>query len=266
MSTTVNYSGAERKLQAIITVLHRPMRDVLDSAARVMATQMARSAQPFGTGADALQKGKAAVARDILKVYWTPSRAFTSIPETRKAKAFWAAYSNRDYDGAQAILAESASPVTDVPLEQFDDGEAHKANRERRSGGGRGMVHLSRPVMIVTNPRALAKYIESVQRNVGFGKGGFADIARALGAAPRGLKEDGDITASWITHHKGFGKAYHGGTDTEPTIRILNTVGYASEILNGSALTQAKEIAHHRMIENLTTAVKAELKKLRAAA
>jgi hypothetical protein len=258
-------SGAERKLQAITNVLHRPLRDVLDSGARVMATQMARSAQPFGTGADALQKGRSAVARDILKVYWTPSRAFASIPETRKAKAFWAAYSHGDFEGASAILAESASPVSSVPFEDFDDGEAHRANRERRSGGGRGMVHISRPVMIVTNPKALAKYIEKVQKNVGFGKGGFADIARALGAAPRGLRQEDDITATWITHHRGFGKAYHGGSDLEPTVRIVNSVNYASEILNGAALTKAKEIAHHRIIENLKHAVKAELKKLQNA-
>jgi hypothetical protein len=127
-------------------------------------------------------------------------------------------------------------------------------------------VRSTRPLQVVTDPDRLSRYIAEVQKNVGFGKGGFADIARALGKAPRGLREDGDITANWITRHTGFGKAFHSGTDENPIVRIRNMVPYATEILHGSALNEAKRIGHERILENLRIAVVAEIKKLKSAA
>jgi hypothetical protein len=266
MSIAVNGERAERKLKAIANVLHRPLRDVLDSSARVVATQMARTAQPFGTGADAKVKGDSAVARDILKVYGTPEKAYADIANPKYKALFWKAYKEGQFEVAQAALNQYGDRLVGVPLEDFDGGSAHKTHRGKRSGGGRGMVHLTRPVMIVTNPQELHRYIKEIQKNVGFGKGGFADIARALGKSPRGLREEEDITANWITRHTGFGKAYHGGTEENPTVRIHNAVDYASEILSGSALNEAKRIGRERMLKNLDTAVRAEMKKLKSAA
>jgi hypothetical protein len=260
MPTRVSYDNAATKLKALANVLQRPLQDVLDSGARVMATQMARTAQPFGTGADALQAGRSAVARDIYKVYATPSQAYADITHPKAKAVFWKAMIAGEYEVAQRVLQDFGSNLSGCQVARFDGGTAHKAARNR------GRVRSTRPVHVVTDPQRLTRYIEHVQDNVGFGKGGFADIARALGKSPRGLREDGDITANWILKHTGFGKAFHGGTDENPTVRIVNAVPYASDILNGTARSEAIRIGRERMIENLQIAVREEAKKLRSAA
>jgi hypothetical protein len=258
----VDISKAISKIHALGNVLHRPMRDVLDSGARVVAVQCARTAQPFGTGADAQNAGEKAVARDISKVYATPGKAYEDIAQRYKG-AFWKAYKDGDIGRAQDILDANGSRLRGVPLESFDGGTAHKSARNAKTG----RVRQSRPSMIVTNPKALAKYVEEEQKHVGTGIGGWADVVRAIGGAPRGLREEGDITANWITRRAhGYGKAFQGGTDEHPNIRIENTVTYAANILNGTALAAAVRIGRERMIKNLQIAVRAETAKLRSAA
>src|SRR5436190_15270338 len=79
MATRVSFENATRKLQALGNVLHRPLRDVLDSGARVAAISLAKSTQPDGTGVEAKEQGEKAVARDILIVYGNAGRAFEAI-------------------------------------------------------------------------------------------------------------------------------------------------------------------------------------------
>jgi hypothetical protein len=263
MPTHVDISKAISKIHALGNVLHRPLRDVLDSWARTTAISCARETQPFGTGAEAQDAGTKAVARDISKVYATPGRAFEDIGQ-RYQGAFWKAYKDGDIDRAQAILNANGRTLRGVPMERFDGGAAHKSARDATTG----RVRQNRPSTIVTNPKALAKYVEEEQKHVGTGKGGWADVVRAIGHhAPRGLREEGDITANWITRRAhGYGKAYQGGTDEHPTITIVNSVPYADHILSGGARRDAIRIGRERMIANLEHAVKAEVKNLRTAA
>ena len=262
-STKVNIDHAELRLQAIAEVLKRPLRDVLESTARVVATQCARTAQPFGTGADALQLGRAAVARDIMRCYGLAEKAYAGIAHRGAKAAFWRAYKAGEFDVAERFLNDFGSDLRGVPFEKFDDGAAHKTARNSKTGR---VPKSEKPKMIVTNPKELFRYIENVQKNVGFGKGGFADIARALGRNPRGLKTEGDISASWITRHTGFGKFHNSGTADNPQIYLHNAVPYADNILNGGAKADAIRIGRERMLENLLTAVKAEVKTLTRAA
>ncbi len=260
--SSVNINRAELKLKAIAEVLHRPLRDVLESGARVVAIQCARTAQPFGTGNEAQQSGKKAVLRDILTVYALARDAYEDISLIGAKKSFWRAYKAGEFDVAERFLNDFGRNLQGVPLEKFDDGAAHKSARSNTTG----RVPKGKPKMVVTNPNALFRYIEKVQKNVGFGKGGFADIARALGKNPRGLRQEGDITANWITRHTGFGKFHAGGTDDNPSIVIENSVPYADHILTGGARSDALRIGRERMLENLSIAVKAEMKTLRSAA
>jgi hypothetical protein len=263
MPTHVDLSKAIAKIHALGNVLHRPLRDVLDSCARTVAINCARATQPFGTGADAQNAGTKAVARDISKVYATPGRAYEDINQRYKG-AFWKAYKDGDFSRAQDILNANGSSLRGVPMERFDGGSAHKSARNTTTG----RVRQNRPSMIITNPKALAKYVEEEQKHVGTGKGGWADVPRAVsGHAPRGLREEGDITANWITRRAhGYGKAFRGGSDEHPTITIVNAVPYADHILSGGARRDAIRIGRERMIENLQHAVKAEWKNIRSAA
>jgi hypothetical protein len=230
------------------------MRDVVNSGARVMATQMARTAQPFGTGESARIKGERAVIRDIARVYATPGRAYADITNFRGKAAFWKAIKAKDFSVAELLLQEFGKELAGVPVRSFDGGAAHTNARNPR-----GRVNQRRPTMIVTNRNALDSYRAQEIKRVGTGKGGFADIVRRLGTAPRGLRTEGDITANWITRNgRGFGAAYLGGNDKNPSIRIQNRLPYATNILSGTALSEAKFIARQRMIANLESRIKRE--------
>lgn len=261
----VSYDRAVRKIQALNIVLKRPLRDVLDSGARVAATQMARTAQPFGTGREAQTSGEIAVARDILKVYATPERAYKDMGASGKAGAFWRAYKHGEFQRAESLLRQFGNDLAGVNLQHFDGGAAHRSARNSR-----GRITQRRPSVVVTDPRALERYISEEKKHVGTGKGGFADIVRAIGGTSggvRGLRESGDITANWITRRaRGYGYASRSGSDENPIITIRNRVPYASNILNGTALSEAKRIAWFRMKKNLEIAVDHVARELRSAA
>jgi hypothetical protein len=272
LKINVPTEGVTNKMKAIANVLQRPMADVLDTAAHVCALECARTSQPFGTGSGAQELGQQAVAKDIAKVYATAGSVWEDLKFTAGkgvASRFWRYYKEGDHLGAQFVADAYSSKFRGVPWGRFDGGSAHKAARSKtRSGGGRGLVRQSRPSMIVTDPARLAKYVKHVQDQVGFGKGGWADAAGQLGSRSAGLKEKGGISARWITGKgHGFGKVYHLGENTPtPSVRIVNAVPYADQILEGGAKKDAIRIGHERMIKYLRAAVAAELKKLKGAA
>jgi hypothetical protein len=193
LNIRVPTQGVENKMKAIANVLHRPMQDVLDTAAHVCALECARTAQPFGTGSGAQQLGQQAVAKDIAKVYATAGSVWQELKDTAGrgvAAKLWAAYKSGDYLHAQFVADAYSSKFRGVPWQRFDGGTAHKAARSTtRSGGGRGLVHLHRPAMVVVDPDRLARYVKHEQDQVGFGKGGWADAAAQVGSRSRGLKE-----------------------------------------------------------------------------
>lgn len=263
MSTLIrkmSFDKANAKIRALGEVLKRPMRDVLESGAHVAAISCAKSSQPFGTGEEAKAKGEGRVMKDIAKVYRTAGGAWKSISNPGEAAGFWKAYKAGEFESAQNILAKSGSIYSGVPLQPFDEGAAHKAARS----GSTGRVTISSPKAIVVDPENLKAYVERKKKNVGFGKGGWADVARVISGSARGLKEKGDISARWILRHAhGLGRAREGGTETHPTITITSLVSYAEHILQGGARTDAIQIARDRMIKNLRIAVEAEAKRLK---
>lgn len=266
--TKVSFEKASAKMKALATVLHRPLREVLESGARVAAISCARTSQPFGTGAEALKAGENAVARDIARVYRTPGAAWKDIGDPRAQAAFWRAFQAGEFEGAQIILQEHGSELRDVRLQPFDGGAAHRAARDP----GTGRVRAGRAAMIVLEGGGvgseLAGYVIKRQGNVGFGKGGWADVARQIsGNGARGLKQEGDISAGWITRKgQGYGKVFRSGSDENPTITIVSAIPYASNILQGTGKSDAIRIARERMILNLKTAIEYETRALRSAA
>jgi len=264
------FDGVERvqaKADAIQGVVQRGMRDPLRQLARLTGVSAAKSSVPYGTDSAAQQLGEKAVAKDIALVYATPSRAWRDIVDQRAAAAFWRALKNGELERAQAILQQYGNELRDVFLQPFDDGVAHKAARDPDTG----RVRIEKPAMIVIeggeSGSPLDRYVQSVQENVGFGKGGWADAARRLGGI-RGIHEaDDDISARWILEKaSGLGEVSEGGSDDAPTITISNTVRYASNILAASAQADAISIARGRFERYLFSALQAELRSERLAA
>jgi hypothetical protein len=259
--STVDISGALRKMQALANVLQRPLRDVLDSGARTCAISLAKSTQPDGTGAEALARGQGAVRRDILRVYGSAGGVHERISNGRLKSAFWKHYKAGHFDEAANIAKGVGIDVGD-----FDGGAAHRSLRGTRIP----VIRLRQPKIYIIKPRErqkLQRYIEFHQREVGTAKGGWVDVVRFLGGTPRGLRQEGDITANWITRKaRGAGTAIRGGSDFDPRIRITNRIPYIDQLLSQSARNYAEGIARHRMIQNLEYAVKAEARKLKSAA
>jgi hypothetical protein len=258
----VDLSRAVAKINAIGNVLHRPLRDVLDSGARVAAISLTKSTEPEGTGSEAQTEGENAVSRDIQLVYGNAGRAYEAIRSRVERTKFWALYKLGAYAEATQIAQENG-----VNVGPFDGGAAHKAARRSRRPV---ILRTTKPTIYVIDPRQrrrLDRYVKEVQRDVGTAKGGWADCVRAIGGNPRGLREEGDITANWITRKgHGYGAAYHGGTDEHPTITIQNRIPYVDQVLSQSAKRYALNVAHERSLENLRQRVTAELKNLRSAA
>jgi hypothetical protein len=242
MSIKVNWTLAREKLRHLEKDLVQPRKDTVAVMAKVTALELARTAAPFGTGDAAKKSGEGAVARDILKVYEFPGHAHKDIRPVRAQKAFWKAFKDGDFETAERLLDDFGSNLRGVPLSRFDGGAAHRAARDNR-----GKVRRNKPVMIVTNQKALLRYIEQTKREVGTGKGGFADIVRAADGRIRGLREQGGITANWITRHgRGMGVAIPGGSDDNPSMRIQNKVRYAREIVSGGQVARAKDEGRRR--------------------
>jgi hypothetical protein len=254
---SVDISKFIHRMRALNKVLERPLRDVVNSGARTCAISLAKSTQPDGTGAEAKNQGETAVSRDILKVYGNAGGAFEAISDTQLKKAFWHHYKKGDFK--QAIqIAKNAH----VPVGKFDGGSLHKTLRGTR----RKVIRISKPGLYIIEPnerRKLERYIQFVQRDVGTAKGAWVDCVRVLGGTPRGLRQENDITANWITRKgRGSGAAIKGGSDFNPTTTITNRIPYVRQLLSTSAENYAKGIARDRMIKNLEYAVKAEAKKV----
>ena len=262
MKAHLSYERAINKMKALANVLQRPLRDVLDSGARVAAISCAKSTQPDGTGNDSKEEGEKAVARDIYTVYGSAHKVFEAIGDPRQRRAFWSQYKAGNYDRAEDIARASG-----VRVGGFDGGSAHQAVRRARRPR---VPRTTKPFVYIINPEErekLNKYIEKQKEDVGTVKGGWADVVRALGGTPRGLRTEGDITANWITRKgRGYGKFFRGGTDQNPTIIIENRVPNAEQAFSQSARKYAASVARSRMLENLEHAVKAEAKNLRSAA
>lgn len=267
----IGMDKASAKIRAIGTVLHRPLKDLLAQEGRLVAVSYVKSSQPYGTGGDAQKHGRDAVERDIKRVYLQPRQAYQDLlgyntAEGRNAaKAFWKAYKEGDFKTALDILQRNARTLKEVKfLSAFDGGAAHKAARDPRTGRVRSRANAGRVLLL--DERALDAYIAKRQDNVGYGKSGWADVARQLGGI-RGIGAKGDISASWLTHQgSGRGRVQWTGNNDSLLLTITNTITYADQILPPTARREAVEIAHNRLIKNLQIAAKAELKKLRAAA
>lgn len=258
----VGLEKARVKIRAVGTTLRGPLQDLLRREARLTAISLAKSSQPYGTGVRAQSLGVNAVARDINRIYATPAKAFRDIRDPHFAKAFWLLLEQGHTDRAIKILRDYGRTLGNVPWIRFDGGYLHLSHRDAKTGR---VGKLRVPLAIVRNPKQLETYIGRKQKLVGFGKSGWADVARLLGGI-RGLRAEDDITANWITRNGGQGNVliYRSGEDT--VIRLTNRVRYAERILSPRDRAVAVMIARERLLESIRIAKQYELQHLRAAA
>src|SRR5204862_539399 len=149
----------DNALQARARGFKPNLSDEMDAVGRMIAVSLATSAQPYGVGAGSQQKGAAAVAGDIGKIYATVSQVYGAISDNADeptAKSFYSALRKGDQAKALVLIATYAPEYSVATLGQFDGGTLH---RERRNKRGR-IPKSQKVLLIVTNPAALRKYIQ----------------------------------------------------------------------------------------------------------
>ena len=159
---------ARAKLIAMGRNIRRTLPEVLESEGRIVAISLAKSTQPFGTGAEAQNMGERAVSRDIKKVYVTVGDVFGSLPDSGEgdAKQFWKLIQAGKYDAAQGILSRSGSRYGKIPIGRFDGGALHIQARNARTG----RVSQKDPSLVVTDSPALVAYEKIKVNLVGYWK------------------------------------------------------------------------------------------------
>ena len=124
-------------------------------------------------------KMERAVVGDVSRAYASMSKIYLDIRsrDPEGAEAFWYFQKIGKYATAQKIMAADSPTYSDLKIQPFDGGAAHKAAR-----GARGHVPKgAKPAFVVKNPGKLTKYIESKQSNVGMVKAGWLAAWRDLG-------------------------------------------------------------------------------------
>jgi hypothetical protein len=264
-----DFKRARAKMTAMRTNVQRTLPECLESEARIAAVSLAKSTQPYGTGADALRAGEKAVERDISKVYVDVGKVWAAIDATgsNRAGQFWKLMKEGKYDVAQAILRDNRLPFHGIRMGPFDGGALHIESRNSRTG----RVNIGEPRLLVTDIQKLTKYRNMKVGLVGFGKSAWAGIARQLapgGGGTRGLRAPklaggaNDITANWITRKEGPGhitRSY--GNPNRPIITLTSTVRYADHILTLPARREAVRIAYERLIKQVQIAARYEARQ-----
>jgi len=124
-------------------------------------------------------KMERAVVGDVSRAYASMSKIYLDIRsrDPEGAEAFWYFQKIGKYATAQKIMAADSPTYSDLKIQPFDGGAAHKAAR-----GARGHVPKgAKPAFVVKNPGKLTKYIASKQANVGMVKAGWLAAWRDLG-------------------------------------------------------------------------------------
>ncbi len=212
-------------------------------AGRLAAVSLAFQTQPFGDSQQSEAIGKVAVTRDIYKVYTTPGKAYEDI-DAKAQPGFWKAVVARQWDRAQKILLRAGRTLKSTPIQPFDAGKQH---RQLRNNRGR-ITGAQKPVMIVQDTQALKTYVAVEMAKVGYGKGGWATCARALGGI-RGIP-------GWVHKHASPGSVIENYGTARTSITLINQVPYASAILSPSQKSQAVSIAAERLFRSLRIAAR----------
>lgn len=241
----VNTSGADALFKKMGWTARNSVPGYLRQEARLVAVSLAFQTQPFGDSATTRAVGRAAVSRDIYRVYATPGKAFADIQNSNAQAGFWKAVKISAWERAKKILTKSGNALKFAAIDNFDGGAQH---RQLRNGQGR-IPPSQKPVMIVKNPQALKTYVASEQDKVGFGKSGWASCAKALGGS-RGIP-------GWISRLNGPGLVVEDYGADISKVTMINQVPYASEIINESGKQNAIRIANDRLTRSIQAAIRA---------
>jgi hypothetical protein len=253
------------------------LAQILRDGAVMFARYLATATPPFTTlpagpgnagGLDggtlrARDVGRAAVRRDIGRVYISPSRIYDELSNWQAAKTgrslangYYRALKTGQIEEARSILRRAGSPSANLEHMAWDGGALHRKKQNKRGHINRG----NRPA-IVTDRLALKKYVVSIEKNVGFTKSGWITAASQI--STRGL---GQING-WIKTHRAPG---YGEDRTEntafPTIYLTNAVPWINHAIGKKFLSTASRSFEVNLAQMVQAGLDYYLRKNRLAA
>lgn len=208
--------------------------------ARLVAVSVAYSTQPYGKSKAVKDTSELRVERDIRRVFATPSSVFSQLgkkADGNTANQFWEAYTARDEARMKEIMDNESLGLTILRAPQ------KSIHQERRNN--RGQVSSGVPLHLITDTRALDRYILQRQRMVGFAKSGWAAAADACGGH-RGIPQ-------WASsRHKGraAGGAVITRDEVYPKVILFNNVSYIGQVCPPEQIAAAVSIAYERLVKS----------------
>jgi hypothetical protein len=205
--------------------------------ARLVAVSVAHSTQPYGKDKATKDTAERRVSRDIRRVFATPSTVFGMLEKKADpfaARQFWAAWKSRDEARMKEVMDRESLGLSIIRAPQKS---IHQARRNNR-----GQVSSGVPLHLVTDPRALEKYIKERQRMVGFAKSGWAAAADACGGH-RGIPQ-------WASsRHKGRspGGAIISRDAAKPKVMLFNNVSYIRQVCPPEQIATAVQLAYEKL-------------------
>ena len=209
-------------------------------AGRLCAVSCARSTQPYGNDAAAHNLGKAAVEKDIRKLFVIPTSmyAILKLKSPALAAKFWKARSNSNSEAMRQALVEAGYnlQISLLPTASIHD-SARDAKGHVKSRGARQMV---------TEAGALAAYIRIRQKRVGFAKAGWSRAAEQCGGT-RGIP-------AWASSQQpaAQGSAVVHPDPLKPKVTLSNTVRYIDGLISPGEIQKAIGIAYDRLFKQLS--------------
>jgi hypothetical protein len=216
----------------------RTLESLVKQEARGMAVELARATRPMGFSYASQMRGEKSVAADIYRVLKPPSFAYERIQETAPelADRFWAAATNRRFAKANQFLNDPASPLKGLSIGRLNP----QLHRDSRTGPWANVPRCAKPKQIVSSEKALDNYVTSRLKMVGFAKGSWMNAAKAIGGKVRGAEQ-------WVTRHKKApGTAVVRGGEN-PSVTLINSLGYIDQVCPPSATDFALEQAAARL-------------------
>lgn len=237
-------TGAEDVMSSITRfadITGASLADEIIRTARLVAVSVAYSTQPYGKDKGVKDQAERRVSKDIRRVFATPSSIFGQLErkaDSFSANQFWAAWKARDEARMKEIMDRESLGFTLLRAPQKSIHDARRNNR--------GQVNTGVPSHVITDPRALARYIKQRQRMVGFAKSGWAAAADACGGH-RGIPQ-------WASsRHKGQapGGAIISRDTAKPKVILYNNVSYISQVCPPEQIDLAVRISYEKLFKRI---------------
>ena len=221
---------------------------------RLLAKELARRTQPFGTKADA---GQQRVRNDIGKVIKDDThleKLIGAVQDQKIKSRLQSVFRAKRFDIILEIFRNIGflNKTGDfVVVSEFK--EPHQSNRDPRTGRTR-----RKPDRLYIAETDISSYIEEVSKRVGISKAGWAVAAEALPPTVANKRSSYDFPAFVkAVMGKASGSAQNNTSNpTNPTVTLINSTPWIDRICTTIDEEQAKSIVIARMKTQMTQILK----------